>query len=182
MVRESTATPGRPRTVDTLPQALRPIAVVPYNPLPSMDRNCSNCGAVRFPSETPGFCCQNGKVELAPLEPLPSDLDTLFQRKHFMDNIRAYNQAFSFTSLGAKIVDMRGGPPSFKIQGQVVHRMGSLLPAAGSTPAYAQLYFFDTEYSTELDARGLPFAHLRRPLLDIIQTVLHTTNPYVRLL
>jgi hypothetical protein len=102
------------------------------------------------------MCCQNGKVLLADLLPLPVELDALYQDSGFMKSIRAYNQAFAFTSFGARIPDMPGiGPPSFRIQGQVSHLIGSLLPVLGEAPAFAQLYFFDTDYENELTARSL---------------------------
>jgi hypothetical protein len=48
---------------------------------------------------------------------------------------------FAFTSLGAKIdtsVNKKGpGPYVFKINGQVHHRIGSLLPDEGAAPVYA---------------------------------------------
>jgi len=55
---------------------------------------------------------------------------------------------FAFTSLGAKIdtgVNKGPGPYVFKINGQVHHRIGSLLPDEGAAPVYAQLYIFYTE-------------------------------------
>jgi len=55
---------------------------------------------------------------------------------------------FAFTSLGAKIdtgVNKGPGPYVFKINGQVHHRIGSLLPDEGASPVYAQLYIFYTE-------------------------------------
>ena len=36
------------------------------------------------------------------------------------------------------------GPNIFKINGQVCHRMGSLMPKEGNTPKYAELYIYDT--------------------------------------
>jgi hypothetical protein len=55
---------------------------------------------------------------------------------------------FAFTSLGAKIdtgINRAPGPYVFKINGQVHHRIGSLLPDEGRPPVYAQLYIYDTE-------------------------------------
>ena len=48
--------------------------------------------------------------------------------------------------MGAKIarsVNDGGGPIFFKINGQVCHRIGSLLPNEGDTPKYAELYIHD---------------------------------------
>jgi len=68
--------------------------------------------------------------------------------KYFIKSIRSYNSMFAFTSLGAKIdtgINKEPGPYVFKINGQVHHRIGSLLPDEGKPPVYAQLYIFDTE-------------------------------------
>jgi len=59
---------------------------------------------------------------------------------------------FAFTSLGAKIdmdINKGPGPYVFKINGQVHHRIGSLLPDEGKSPVYAQLYIYDTDNEVE---------------------------------
>ena len=60
--------------------------------------------------------------------------------KYFIRSIRSYNSMFAFTSLGAKIdigINRGPGPYVFKINGQVHHRIGSLLPDEGRPPVYA---------------------------------------------
>ncbi|GJR10890.1 hypothetical protein Tco_0793542 [Tanacetum coccineum] len=55
--------------------------------------------------------------------------------RHFMENIRAYNQMFSMTSLGAHIdesVTIGRGPYVFKISGQLYHWIGSLCLGEGA--------------------------------------------------
>jgi hypothetical protein len=55
---------------------------------------------------------------------------------------------FAFTSLGDKIdTGIHKGPRPyvFKINGQVHHRNGSLLPENGESPVFAQLYIFYTD-------------------------------------
>ncbi|XP_058774276.1 uncharacterized protein LOC131648518 [Vicia villosa] len=70
-----------------------------------------------------------------------------FPAKHTM-----YNMMFAFTSPGTKM-DNRfnngGGPPTFRIQGQACHRIGSMLPMPGQTPKFAQLYIYDTEHEIQ---------------------------------
>ena len=61
----------------------------------------------------------------------------------FKKDIRAYNAALAFTSLGVKLdrsVATGTGPYSFRIHGELCHLAGSLLPAEGEDPRYAQLY------------------------------------------
>ena len=69
---------------------------------------CEYCGAIRFPSEGPGFCCRQGKVNIVST-PIPSDLCRLFTSQtdrdalYFRKNIRYFNSHFSFTSFGANV-------------------------------------------------------------------------------
>ena len=65
----------------------------------------------------------------------------------FMRLIRQYNSLFAFCSLGVhvdKSINTGDGPYVFRINGVVHHRIGSLLPAPGNRPEYAQLYIYDT--------------------------------------
>jgi hypothetical protein len=94
-----------------------------------------------------------GKVELPKMRHPPQTLSDLQngaseKSKHFLQNIRLYNTMFSFTSLGGKIdstVNQGKGPPIFRMHGQNYHRIGSLLPAEGCPPKFAQLYIYDTD-------------------------------------
>jgi hypothetical protein len=68
--------------------------------------------------------------------------------KYFIKSVRTYNSMFAFTSLGARIdtgVNKGPDPYVFKINGQVHHRIGSLLSDESADPVYAQLYIFDIE-------------------------------------
>ena len=42
---------------------------------------------------------------------------------------------------------MAGFNPSFRIQGQVYHLIGSIVPTQGESPKFAQIYFIDNEES-----------------------------------
>ena len=48
---------------------------------------------------------------------------------NFMKNIRRYNSLFQMTSMAGKIRDDREWMPTFKVKGQVYHRVGCLLPS-----------------------------------------------------
>ncbi|KAL0735172.1 hypothetical protein Bca4012_011382 [Brassica carinata] len=37
------------------------------------------------------------------------------------------------------------GPFTFRVHGQIIHRIGSMLPEDGNDPEYLQLYIFDTD-------------------------------------
>ena len=98
------------------------------------------------------MCCARGKVKLQPLRVPPSLLYNLFigdtlQVKEFRTNIVQYNAALAFTSLGVKVDHsiVGHGPPVFRIQGELRHLSGSLLPEDSETPCYSQLYVYDPD-------------------------------------
>ncbi|XP_019178591.1 PREDICTED: uncharacterized protein LOC109173751 [Ipomoea nil] len=98
-------------------------------------------------------CCVNGKIKLPLMTTPPQKLFDLFftssdKNKCFLKNIRSYNNMFCFTSMGGKIdrtINNGTSPPIFRINDQNFHRIGSLLPALGTQPKFAQLYIHDTE-------------------------------------
>ncbi|XP_022019643.1 uncharacterized protein LOC110919688 [Helianthus annuus] len=99
------------------------------------------------------LCCSNGDVELPPSPDPPPFLEKLYRRsssesRNFMNNIRAYNMMFSFTSLGGKVsksFQKSRGPYVFGLQGQNYHRIGTLLPNEGEEPKFSQLYIYDSQ-------------------------------------
>jgi hypothetical protein len=63
---------------------------------------------------------------------------------NFMDNIRRFNSALAMTSMSAKVYNPPGrGVYTYKIHGQMYHRAGTLHPADGEAPKFAQLYIYD---------------------------------------
>jgi len=67
--------------------------------------------------------------------------------REFCNNIQQYNTAFAMTSVGVKIdnlVTRQSGPYCFKIQEELHHLTGALLPYGDQTPIYAQIYILDT--------------------------------------
>ncbi|PWA86411.1 helitron helicase-like domain-containing protein [Artemisia annua] len=103
-------------------------------------------------------CCAGGQVYLErELEP-PIYLKQIFKDKHFLDNIRAYNQMFSMTSFGAQIDDTINdgrGPYVFKISGQIHHWIGTICPTNKDEPKFMQIYMLDTD--NEVAHRMEPF-------------------------
>ena len=94
-----------------------------------------------------GECCLHGKVVLPFVQRLPRLLHRLynendFQAKEFRSHVRRYNKAFAFASSGGSfhldgsILDGRG-PPCHKIQGELYHRLGPILPSEDGTPSYS---------------------------------------------
>ncbi|CAG8691743.1 12317_t:CDS:1 [Cetraspora pellucida] len=128
-----------------------------------MNIECVHCNALHWLDKrltsssrnSPKFstCCSHGQVILPFLQDPPLLLRQLFEcqddlSKEFHCNIRRYNAAHAFTSLGAKInqsVFNGHGPYSFRISGELYHRVGSLLPDSDAEATYAQLYIYDPE-------------------------------------
>lgn len=116
----------------------------------SMNKICEYCKALKFKNEKPAMCCANGKVELpaliSPPEPLLSLVSGVTsESKHFLTNIRKYNACFQMTSFGATKIMNDYYMPTFKIQGQIYHRAGSLLPSSDGEHKFLQIYFMGNE-------------------------------------
>jgi hypothetical protein len=104
------------------------------------------------------MCCLNGIVTLPLANDTPEPIRVLLtearvntngkvvwtdRTAHFPQNIRSYNNAVAFTSLGAKldraIMDALNaqGIYAFRILGALYHAMGSLLPPPSERPRFA---------------------------------------------
>ena len=129
-------------------------------------------------------CCRAGDINVPLLHDLPSSLRPFFDRpsREFKQNIRLYNKALAFTSTGGTghPIPSSGdgrGPPFYKIQGEVHHRIGPLLPEDGVFPVFSQLYVYDhddvlhyrTQNNLERDAGTMA----------TLQTILERCNPFV---
>nr|XP_049460965.1 uncharacterized protein LOC120947674 [Anopheles coluzzii] len=135
-----------------------------------------------WPGEPPSVCCNSGQVVLPPFPEPPAELRQLFDVPQFLLNIRRYNNAFAFTSIGASIrgndpvrQDLRvghGGIYNYRIQGR--------------PPCYAQLYFYDSssegQYDEMLNARAKAYemfkhAYERMSVRDDLRLCIHSRIP-----
>ncbi|XP_045792199.1 uncharacterized protein LOC123886981 [Trifolium pratense] len=148
---------------------------------------CQQCGAFMWYQErknkrkdsiTPQFqlCCHGGKAQLPLLDQPPELLQHLLFNYHSADSknyqahTRIYNSMFAFTSPGMKLDERKRigkGPPTLRIQGQVCHRIGSMLPVEGQPPKFAQLYIYDTE--NEIKNRMQNFSNIK----DLDANIVH---------
>ncbi|CAN6867769.1 unnamed protein product [Brassica oleracea] len=131
--------------------------------------SCPSCKALLWNAEATGvqpnrdakqfsLCCQRGRVRLPPVREPPSPLLELLETPKFRSHIRVANSLLAFTSMGAQIdhsVTGTPGPFTFRVHGQIIHRIGSMLPDDGNDPEYLQLYIFDTD--NELENRKRSF-------------------------
>lgn len=99
---------------------------------------------------------------------------------HFLQHIRAYSNTFSFVSLGVNIVhpSTSKGPPVFKIQGQLVHLIGSLLPCDETEAQFLQVYVTDNTIAAR--ARQAARFSLRPSVVTSLEHVM-ASNPFARL-
>lgn len=158
---------------------------------------CKHCGALHWSGELPshsparsfGFCCSHGQVSIPADPDPPAALIRLFtsnspDAREFRENIRQYNAAFAFTSLGVDVderLNRDGGrhPYVFRIQGELYHHVGSLVPPDDHAPRYAQLYIYDSQFA--LNARAERNSNLSRETLRVLQETLTETHRYVQL-
>ena len=138
----------------------------------------------RFKNESKGICCKQGKVQIETLKEPPYPLnDLLFNRspdsKLFFNNIRNYNSAFQMTSFGASKIIRENFMPTFKKQGQVYHRIGSIYPEKINDEKYLQIYFMGNN-EEEVNRRNEHFPFLRHSLLKELQDLLHNNNDKIK--
>ena len=141
---------------------------------------CDFCNAYRWKDEVPGFCCGKGKVHLESLPPPPDEILHLYESANdeFLNKLRSYNNSLALASIGCDEKLLHGFNPTFKIQGKIYHRIGSLTPQDGEIPKFAQIYFHDTDHEAENRLFHNPYLDL--PTINILQNCLHRVNPYVQ--
>lgn len=146
-------------------------------------QQCCYCGAKKWKEETNAFCCVNGEVEIPPLPESPKSLYDLLtggdeKSKEFRSHVRSYNNIFAMTSIGCNEI-REGYMPTFKIQGQLYHRIGSILPPTHDSPKFLQIYFVG-QSGEEARIRKTVMGIVDANLVMQIQGLMHTHNKYVK--
>ncbi|XP_073827769.1 uncharacterized protein [Musca autumnalis] len=149
-----------------------------------MDHICRFCNAFKWKLESPGMCCLSGKVKLPAFGPLPEYIMSLLtgghpDHKDFWKYIRQYNGCFQMTSFAAKQIKETGFMPTFKVQGQVYHLVGGLIPPSKEKAQFLQIYFVGEE-DLETDLRCKNFPHTKPSTVKNLQTILHAENAYIK--
>lgn len=161
---------------------------------------CDHCSAKHWLGEaktsssrrSPVFelCCKDGLVRLPELRRPPLRLYNLLinqdpEAKMFRKHIREYNCALALTSVNYKpdrrtaTGGNRHGPDVFRIQGELYHLHGPIVPDQGYDPKFNQLYFYDDQYAVEeMDRRNKNCRN--NVLLDLLQ-LLKECNPLLHL-
>ena len=151
----------------------------------TMSDVCQFCSALKWKDESKGICCSLGKVKLEEMLPPPEPLYSLLSGDHpksklFMRNIRRYNNVFQMTSFKSSQVVEQGFMPTFKIQGQVYHLAGSLLPNLPDDHKFLQIYFI-SDPETQLSTRCNSAIHsIDNSLVRSLQNMLHSHNNYIQ--
>ncbi|KAF8595117.1 hypothetical protein BDV93DRAFT_415339, partial [Ceratobasidium sp. AG-I] len=165
---------------------------------------CTHCQAFHWKAERLssstaavdkfGSCCRQGKIKIDLPKRPPATLWDLFTRVHplsqnFFENIRQFNAALAFTSLGTgKPISNEqppgGGPYIFKIGGEVYHQSADLVPIPNgpNPPCYAQLYVYD-KLEDAADQRSAHPSNSKcdRGLMRELTGVLHASHHYATL-
>jgi hypothetical protein len=170
--------------------------------LPS--KTCRKCGAINYACLSYAadperfWCCDGGSTVLPPLGDYPELLKALLtettptrdggvrrspRSMAFHSQIRQYNNAFAFTSLGVsfdkRMLRAMEGVYTFRIHGALYHQMGALEAAPGDSPGWAQLYLYDTR-DERLNLRLDRYSGLDPTILGDVQDALEWCNPYMQ--
>lgn len=82
------------------------------------------------------------------------------------------------TSFGAKEIQEGNVMPTFKIEGQIYHLIGSLLPKTGQRSKFLQIYLISD--ADQISLRSNMGPSLKTDSINELQTVLNSCNEYIR--
>ena len=125
-------------------------------------------------------CCAAGEIVLPAFPELPEDLSSAILAPPVRQHFRAYNMSLAMASTGHSNISLPDG--TFVLGGKAFHRIGSILPAPGAPPAFAQIYVLDVDQAAErrIAIMGGANAELRRDHLTRLHSQLLLYNPWVR--
>ncbi|GFV21568.1 ATP-dependent DNA helicase [Trichonephila clavipes] len=151
-----------------------------------MENICLKCGGLYFGAEKNArgaytHCCHNGKI-IEKASTYPVEMKGLMDGSHDLSqhfkNIRSYNSALSFASMGAQIVPPAGrGAYRFRIHGQIYHRVSHLHPAKAEEK-FAQLYVLDSELATCRRMERCENSECNPEPMRSIDEVIRRVNPF----
>ncbi|XP_026475940.1 uncharacterized protein LOC113381189 [Ctenocephalides felis] len=151
-------------------------------PMPTI---CRYCNALKFKRETAGLCCASGKVKLDPLLAPPPPLKSLFDgsdpdSSHFLQHILQYNNCFRMTFFGANIIQEGGFMPTSKIQGQIYHLHGSMVPTPNEQHQFLQIYLISSMVDQLIVWCNMQ-EELKRRVIEQLQSFFHANNAVVNM-
>lgn len=85
------------------------------------------------------------------------------------------------TSFGATKIVRGGFMPTFRVQGQIYHRMGSLLPVTGADHKFLQIYFMgQSDDSNQVQRRQNYNPGTKQHVVRQLQIMFHENNQLVQ--
>jgi len=101
---------------------------------------------------------------------------------NFKQNIRSYNSALSFASMGAPVAQnvAAHGSYCFRAQGQVYHLAPQLYPDSQESPRYGQLYVLDPDAAADVRMQNPQNTGCLQAVLRTIAAIFQTQNPFAR--
>ena len=165
-----------------------------------IDITCNFCAALHWIDErvstsqpsNPHFeaCCKHGNINLPLFQPPPEYLCDLLEShstpaRQFRERLHSYNAALAFTSINCTITDYsvaHSGPNCFQIHDELYHLQGPLEPPTDVALQYAQLYFYDPSYATDVRLQARPDTQLNATILQCLTAMLSEVwNPFIAL-
>ncbi|CAF5057515.1 unnamed protein product, partial [Rotaria sp. Silwood1] len=157
-----------------------------------MDNVCQHCNALHFKEECTSDthdefkqCCHYGSVQLVDLPPYPDEIKALLQgtvleSRNFRENIRSYNSALAFASMGAQI-DLPQGfvPYCFRIHGQIYHRIGPLHPDPDYRVQFGQLYILDSSLALKERMGNAANENCNETTMSKLSDMINSISPFV---
>jgi hypothetical protein len=161
--------------------------------LGEMDVICHHCGAKGYKDENRGLvskpcfgnlCCQNGTVDVPlgrdfKLDGYVSELltsnspEAIFFRMH----PRLFNSAMAMASVVTEKGNHWGrnnkGYTAVRISGQLIRRIGPMMPTHGVKPKFMQTYFFEPSEATSHRLNNFDLNPKDKKKAEVILTKLH---------
>ncbi|RPA74739.1 hypothetical protein BJ508DRAFT_197619, partial [Ascobolus immersus RN42] len=107
--------------------------------------------------------------------------------RNFRSMIRGYNNALAFASIkctpdNSVTFSQGGGVYTFRVSGDIQHRIGSLIPSNSVQPNFSQVYFVDgaKEATSTSFIEPMMFSGLSKEILTLLRRVLFEHNPYAQ--
>lgn len=107
-------------------------------------------------------------------------IGTTADSKHFLSKIRKYNSCFQMTSFGATKVVRNNFMPTFRVQGQIYHQMGSMLPVPDANHRFLQIYFMrQADDNDQVQQRRQYNSGTNHRIVAELQVMFHGNNQLV---
>lgn len=142
---------------------------------------CLHCHALKFAKKSLGMCCSNSKVSLQPLTEQLNPPELPFLEPNQIQSTSCKTTiSITYTFIGFHSVQQilsAGYMPTFKVQGQIYHRIGSLL----SLPEAKLLQiFFTGDEEREGELRSEIIDGTRRGIILNLQAMFHEHISLIR--